>query len=256
MYQPNSPLRMTRRQALKAGAFALAASAVSPWVGGQSMIDGRFSPLFKLPPLPYAADALEPEIDAKTMLLHHDSVQASYVAQLNNDISKIPDFYFRIKEKGTGEDSLASVLANLDSVPKGIRVSVKDDAGGHYNHSLFWQMMKGGGGGKPVGELLNALEKNFSGFDQFSAEFSEKALALFGDGWAWLSLDGDRLKIETLPDEDSPLSLGHQVLLGVDLWEHAYYLKYQNDRKAYVSAWFNVVNWDYVSARFARLRRR
>jgi superoxide dismutase, Fe-Mn family len=259
MEQPNSHwskrIMMTRRQALKTGAFALAATTLSPWVGAQSIIDGRFMPLFRLPPLPYAADALEPEIDARTMLIHHDSVHASYVGQLNNAVSSIPDFYFEVKEKGTDQESVAKLITNLDSVPKQIRGSVKDNAGGHFNHSLFWQLMKGGGRSNPTGELLNAIQKNFGGVDQFKDEFSKSALALFSNGWTWLSIDGDRLRIENLPNEDSPLSLGRQVLLGIDLWEHAYYLKYQNDRGGYVSAWFNVINWDYVSARYTSLRR-
>jgi Fe-Mn family superoxide dismutase len=239
---------MTRRHALKttalAGAACLAASmggasaqpapaAASPSTGGP----------FTLPPLPYPFDALEPQIDARTMEIHHDKHHAAYVTNLNKAAAEFPDL---------GKKTVEELLQDLDSVPEKVRMAVRNQGGGHYNHSLFWQMMKKGGGGEPTAELDKAIASKFASFAAFKDQFTKAALGQFGSGWAWLVLTNKELKIQSTPNQDSPVSHGASPLLGVDVWEHAYYLKYQNRRPDYVAAWFNVVNWDYVSERFEK----
>jgi Fe-Mn family superoxide dismutase len=193
-----------------------------------------------LPPLPYAFDALEPHIDAQTMQIHHDKHHAAYVANLNKAVAEYPDL---------GKKAVEDLLKDLNTVPEKIRTAVRNNAGGHYNHSMFWQMMKKNGGGKPSGELSKAIDKKFGSFDAFKSQFAKAGLGQFGSGWAWLVSEGGDLKIESTPNQDSPISEGKQPLLGMDVWEHAYYLKYQNRRADYISSWFNVINWDYVSQR-------
>ncbi len=239
---------MTRRHALKttalAGAACLAASmggasaqpapaAASPSTGGP----------FTLPPLPYPVDALEPHIDARTMEIHHDKHHAAYVTNLNKAVAEFPDL---------GKKNVEELLQDLDSVPEKVRMAVRNQGGGHYNHSLFWQMMKKGGGGEPTTELAKAISSKFGSFATFKDQFTKAALGQFGSGWAWLVLTNKELKIQSTPNQDSPVSHSASPLLGVDVWEHAYYLKYQNRRPDYVAAWFNVVNWDYVSERFEK----
>jgi len=204
---------------------------------------------FTLPPLPYAFDALEPYIDKQTMEIHHDKHHAAYVANLNKAVAGWPDFKTRL-----GDMSIEVLLKDLNSVPENIRTAVRNNGGGHYNHSLFWQMMKKGGGGEPTGDLAAAISTSFGNFSAFKDNFSKAALGQFGSGWAWLVLDGSTLKIETMPNQDTSLSAGHPPLLGLDVWEHAYYLKYQNKRADYITAWFNVVNWDFASERYAKLK--
>jgi superoxide dismutase, Fe-Mn family len=242
---------MTRRQAIKTTALATAACAAAlPLANAQTTttantsIGDTLSP-FKLPPLPYAYDALEPHIDAKTMEIHHDKHHAAYIANLNKAL--------------TGHDNLQSqslegLLMNPKSLPESIRMSVQNNCGGHYNHSLFWQMMSKGGGGEPKGALASAIDKSFKNFSSFKEEFSKAATTRFGSGWAWLVMDGSKtLTVESTPNQDTLLPMSKNVLLGVDVWEHAYYLKYQNRRPEYVAAFFNVINWDFVADRFNKL---
>ena len=237
---------MTRRQALKTSVLAAAGWAtMRPEADAQSAaaVPSASGP-FQLPPLGYAFDALEPHIDAQTMQIHHDKHHAAYVTNLNNALREAPDL---------GSKSIEDLLKSLDGVPERIRSAVRNNGGGHYNHSLFWQMMKKGGGGGPKGELARAIESKFGSLSAFKDEFSAAATRVFGSGWAWLSLAGRDLRIESAPNQDTPLSQGRQPLLGLDVWEHAYYLKYQNRRADYIAAWHNVVDWDFVSDRYAKL---
>jgi Fe-Mn family superoxide dismutase len=237
---------MTRRQAIKTTALAGAAIATLPSALAQtnSPAPAANEP-FTLPPLPYAYDALEPHIDAKTMHIHHDKHHAAYVANLNKAVSGITDL---------GILEITHLLTHLDNLPENIRAAVRNNGGGHYNHSLFWQMMKPKGGGEPSGELAKAIEAAFGNFSAFKENFSKAALGQFGSGWAWLVSDGKTLKIEPTPNQDTPLSAGKTPLLGLDVWEHAYYLKYQNKRADYIAAWWNIVNWDFVAERYAKAK--
>ena len=250
---------MTRRQAIKTTALAGAALATLP--GAIAQIETGPGDLIQtlvstaptpaaLPPLPYAYDALEPHIDARTMKIHHDRHHKTYVDNLNKALMQFDWSGF----KATDEGWLTSMLKNLDSVPESIRTAVRNNGGGHYNHSLFWQLMKKDGGGGPAGELGKAVDASFGSFTAFKEDFTRAALGQFGSGWAWLVLDGKQLKIQPTPNQDTPLSSGKTPLLGLDVWEHAYYLKYQNKRVDYIAAWFNVVNWDFVSEHYARLK--
>jgi Fe-Mn family superoxide dismutase len=194
-----------------------------------------------VPPLPYAFDALEPHIDAQTMQIHHDKHHAAYVTNLNKAVAEFPEL---------GKQPVGDLLKDLSAIPEKIRTAVRNQGGGHYNHSMFWLMMKKNGGGEPTGELSRAIDKKFGSFAAFKAQFTKAAAGQFGSGWAWLIADGGALKIVATPNQDSPISEGKQPLLGLDVWEHAYYLKYQNRRPEYIAAWFNVINWDYVADRF------
>jgi Fe-Mn family superoxide dismutase len=197
---------------------------------------------FVLPPLPYDYSALEPYIDEHTMHLHHDKHHATYVKNLNNAVTDLP---------GLALSSPEDLFKRLDKMPDAVRNIVRNNLGGHYNHSLFWQMMKKGGGGEPTGDLAKAVDKAFGSHTAFQDSFTKSALKVFGSGWAWLTIDAaGALLIENTPNQDSPIALGRTPLLGLDVWEHAYYLKYENRRAEYIAAWFNVVNWDYVSGRF------
>jgi Fe-Mn family superoxide dismutase len=153
-----------------------------------------------------------------------------------------------------GKKSVEDLLKDLNSMPEKIRMAIRNQGGGHYNHSLFWQMMKKNGGGEPKGQLASALDKSFGSYSGFRDKFTESATKVFGSGWAWLIMDGKELKIESAPNQDSPISQGKEPLLGIDVWEHAYYLKYQNRRPEYITAWFNVVNWDFVTERYEKLK--
>lgn len=198
---------------------------------------------YTLPPLPYPADALEPFIDARTMELHHDKHQGAYVANLNKAVADYPDL---------GKMPVEDLLKDLNAVPEKIRVAVRNQGGGHYNHSLFWQMMKKNGGAPKAG-LAQAIDKNFGSLSAFKDKLGEAATKVFGSGWAWLVLNGKELEIEASANQDTPLSQGKPVLLGIDVWEHAYYLKYQNRRLEYINAWLKIINWDFVSERFDKL---
>ncbi|MGA2641989.1 MAG: superoxide dismutase [Spirochaetia bacterium] len=195
---------------------------------------------YSLPDLPYAFNALEPHIDAKTMEIHHGKHHATYVTKLNAALDKAPSFQGRPIEE---------ILKSLDSIPADIRTAVRNHGGGHLNHSLFWKMLSPKGGGKPSGELATTLDKNFGSFDAFKDQFGNAAANLFGSGWAWLCVDAaGKLVIISLPNQDSPLSQGLKPVLGLDVWEHAYYLRYQNRRSDYIAAFWNVVSWEQVAA--------
>ena len=198
---------------------------------------------YKLPPLPYGYDALEPYIDAETMHLHHDKHHASYVDHLNAVVDGYPDLASR-----TVED----LIAHLDSLPEQIRTSVRNQGGGDANHSFWWPTLSKNGGSQPKAELGKDIDSQFGSFSKFQDQFSKSAGAVFGSGWAWLTLAPDgRLLIETCANQDSPLSNGRTPILGIDVWEHAYYLKYRNRRPEYVAAFFQIVNWDFVSGQYA-----
>ncbi len=196
----------------------------------------------ELPALPYAFDALEPHIDARTMEIHHDRHHAAYVNNLNAALDKHPELF---------EKSLDELLASLDSVPEDIRGAVRNNGGGHANHTLFWELMSKNGGGAPTGALAEAINSTFGSFDSFKEEFAKAATTRFGSGWAWLVVDGGKLSITSTPNQDTPVMEGKTPILGLDVWEHAYYLNYQNKRPDYIAAFWNVVNWDEVSKRFA-----
>lgn len=208
---------------------------------GQAQTTNGAQP-FTLPPLPYAYEALEPYIDAETMHLHHDKHHATYVNNLNNAVANSPD---------VAKLSVEDLVRHLDKVPESIRTVVRNNGGGHANHSFFWQTMHNGGSDHPQGDLARAIESKFGGFPGFQDQFTKAVLSVFGSGWAWLSLnDKHELAIETTPNQDSPWTAGRIPLLGIDVWEHAYYLKYKNIRADYISAFQRVVSWDAVSERF------
>ena len=195
---------------------------------------------FTLPPLPYPYDALEPHIDEATMKLHHGKHHQAYVDKLNAAIAG----------SEWESKSLDEIMASLDKVPDKIKAAVRNNGGGHYNHSLFWQWMSPTGGGEPTGKVAEAINAKFGSFAKFKEEFEAAGMSRFGSGWVWLIQDGGELSITTTPYQDCPVSEGKKVLLGNDLWEHAYYLKYQNRRPEYLAAWWNVVNWNKVTELF------
>ncbi len=198
---------------------------------------------FELPPLPYDYAALEPTIDAQTMTLHHDKHHATYVANLNGAVDKHPEL---------GEKTPEDLLKNLDAVPEDVRTVVRNNGGGHVNHTMFWQIMKPNGGGEPTGNIADQIKTDFGSFEDFKKKFNETTAKQFGSGWGWLVWKGGKLEIVTTPNQDSPLSQGLYPILGNDVWEHAYYLKYQNKRPDYLAAWWSVVNWEEVGKRFAK----
>lgn len=195
---------------------------------------------FELPPLPYAFNALEPHIDATTMEIHHDRHHKAYVDNANAALA------------GTAweNSSVEDVLTSLDQIPEDIRMAVRNNAGGHYNHSLFWEIMGPGGGGAPGGALGAAIDSTFGSLDDLKARVNDAGVKRFGSGWTWLVVSGGGLEVMSTPNQDTPLSEGKAPILGIDVWEHAYYLEYQNKRPVYLDAWWNVVNWDAVSARY------
>jgi Fe-Mn family superoxide dismutase len=198
---------------------------------------------YTLPDLPYAFDALEPHIDAKTMEIHHGKHHAAYVNNVNNALANNADLAAK---------SIDDLMRELSKVPEAIRTAVRNNGGGHSNHSMFWKLMKKGGGGAPKGELAAAIDKKFGTFDKFQEQFTNAGMTRFGSGWAWLSVDGKKeLQLSSSANQDTPLSDGVTPVLGLDVWEHAYYLKYQNRRPDYIKAWWNVVDWDAVAARYA-----
>jgi Fe-Mn family superoxide dismutase len=200
----------------------------------------------ELPELPYSFDALEPHIDAMTMEIHHGKHHAAYVANLNAALEKYPALF---------DTSLDDLLRGLASVPEDIRAAVRNNGGGHANHSFFWPLLAGSGGGSPTGELATAIDSTFGSFDAFKMEFSTAAKTRFGSGWAWLSLnDSGRLAVSSTANQDTPVSDGAIPVVGLDVWEHAYYLKYQNRRPDYVAAFWNIVNWEQANANFLAAR--
>jgi len=202
---------------------------------------------YTLPPLPYTYDALEPYIDAETMHLHHDKHHASYVEHLNAAVAGHPE---------VAGKSVEELLAHLDTVPESIRTAIRNQGGGDANHSFWWPTLSRSGGDSPKAELAKEIDAQFGSFDQFQEKFSKAATGVFGSGWAWLTLGGEgKLQIETTANQDSPITNGRTPILGLDVWEHAYYLKYQNRRPEYVAAFFHVVNWDFVSGQYAAARK-
>jgi len=196
----------------------------------------------ELPKLPYSYDALEPHIDARTMEIHYTKHHQTYVNNLNAALEKHPDLQGK---------SVEDLLKNLNAVPEDIRTTVRNNGGGHLNHTMFWPMMGPNGGGEPKGELAGAINSAFGSFANFKDQFSKAAAGRFGSGWAWLCVDkGGKLTITSTPNQDNPVSDGLRPVLGLDVWEHAYYLKYQNRRPDYISAWWNVVNWDQVAKNY------
>jgi|SRR5579875_214100 len=200
----------------------------------------------KLPPLPYSFDALEPYIDAKTMEIHHDKHHGGYVNNLNKALEGHADLQ-RL--------SVEDLLRQINKVPEAIRTAVRNNGGGHANHSLFWPLMKKGGGGEPRGEIAEAIKSAFGSFADFKAKFNDAATKRFGSGWAWLVLDSGKLAVESTANQDSPLMDGKKPVMGLDVWEHAYYLKYQNRRPEYIEAWWNVVNWDQVNQNYTHAKK-
>jgi superoxide dismutase, Fe-Mn family len=199
---------------------------------------------YEVPALPYSPDALEPHIDEQTMNIHHDKHHQAYVDKVNAAL------------EGTdlADKPIEDVLKNLDAVPDDKRKAVRNNGGGHYNHSLFWEWMSPDGGGEPDGDLAEAINAKFGSFEDFKAKFKETGVNQFGSGWSWLVLDGGELAVVGTPNQDNPISEGKTPLLGVDVWEHAYYLKYQNKRPDYIDAWWNTVNWAKVAERYAAAR--
>lgn len=196
---------------------------------------------YELPQLPYAYDALEPHIDKETMNIHHTKHHNTYVTNLNNALAGHDDLLSK---------SVEELIANLDAVPESARTAVRNNGGGHANHSLFWELLSPNGGGNPSGALAEAIDSKFGSFDTFKEEFAKAATTRFGSGWAWLAVNNGELEVTSTPNQDSPLMDGKTPLLGLDVWEHAYYLNYQNRRPDYIGAFWNVVNWDEVSKRY------
>ena len=198
-----------------------------------------------LPSLPYDFGALEPHIDARTMEIHHGKHHQAYVDNLNKALEKAPDLQ-RL--------SLDELMRNLGKAPESVRTAIRNNGGGHWNHTMFWEIMGPKGGGEPSGALGDAVKKTFGGFDKFKEQLTEAGKTRFGSGWAWLVVDGGSLRVESTPNQDNPLMEGRQPVLGIDVWEHAYYLKYQNRRPDYIAAWWNVVNWPAVAKRYEKVR--
>jgi Fe-Mn family superoxide dismutase len=199
-----------------------------------------------LPPLPYATDALEPYIDKMTMEIHHGKHHGGYVNNLNKALEGHSDLQSL---------SIDQLLAGLDRVPEAIRTAVRNNGGGHWNHSLFWKIMKKGGGGEPSGALADEIKSSFGSFADFKTKFAAAGAGRFGSGWAWVILKDGKLTIDSTPNQDNPLMSGQKAIMGLDVWEHAYYLKYQNRRPDYIEAWWNVVNWEQVASNYAAAKK-
>lgn len=198
---------------------------------------------YKLPELPYAYDALEPHIDARTMEIHHTKHHNTYVTNVNAALEGHEDL---------ASKSVEELISNMDAIPEDIRTAVRNNGGGHANHSLFWEILSPNGGGEPTGALADEINEKWGSFDAFKEEFAKAAATRFGSGWAWLVLDNGKLDIMSTPNQDSPLMEGKTPILGLDVWEHAYYLNYQNRRPDYIGAFWNVVNWDEVAKRYGK----
>ncbi len=242
----NAMTHLNRRQMLRSAGAGLAALALSPLYAAARGSAAADPDGFTLPPLPYPYDALEPSIDKETMTIHHDKHHAAYVKNLNDALKDHPDFL---------KMDVVEVLKNVDKLPKDIQQKVINNGGGHLNHSLFWLWMAPkdkGGGGEPTGDLDKAIGEAFGDFAKFKAKMKASALGRFGSGWAWLVLKDGKLNVVSSPNQDTPLiTSGAAPILGVDVWEHAYYLKYHQDRGKYVDAWWDVVNWKDAADRYA-----
>ena len=232
---------MSRRDAiLTLGAWA-ALLGIGLFSPVRAASPGVAAPLLRLPPLPYAYDALEPHIDARTMELHYTKHHQTYVTNANKVLEKHPDWY---------EGDATKLLKKLDTLPEPEKTALRNNLGGHVNHAFFWQILAPKAGGEPQGEVAGAISSAFGSFEAFKTQFGEAAAKRFGSGWAWLVNSGGKLSIVSTANQDSPLSAGVTPILGLDVWEHAYYLKYQNRRADYIAAFWNVVNWDHVNAFF------
>lgn len=241
----NSPILLTRRDALKslgAGVALLGLGAIGGRAATGAAKAGATLQPFTLPNLAYAYDALEPHFDAKTMEIHHSKHHQAYINNANQAIAKLPAL-----QKMSAEE----MLRDLSALPEAARTTLRNNVGGHLNHAHFWSVIGPNGGGTPKGPLADAITKDFKSFDAFKKRFSDTAMSRFGSGWAWLSLKDGKLVVTSTGNQDTPLSTGATPLLGLDVWEHAYYLKYQNRRADYVSAFWNVVKWDRVAANLA-----
>ena len=235
---------INRRQAIQRTALVAGAVAAAPAVLAQPATPAPGP--FTLAPLPYAADSLEPFIDAQTMTIHHDKHHLAYVTNLNKAVAA---------NAALAAKPVEELVRNLDTLPADIRTAVRNHGGGHYNHDLFWKSLKKNNGAGPKGELAKAIDAKFGSFTKFQEEFTKAAMTQFGSGWAWLTIDGSKeIRVEQTANQDVPLSAGRTPLLGLDVWEHAYYLKYQNKRPDYVAAFYNVINWDFVAERYAKLK--
>ncbi len=201
---------------------------------------------FEVPALPYDYAALEPFIDEATMKLHHDKHHQAYVTNLNGAIEKHPELAGKSPEE---------LIKDLASLPEDVRKVIQNNGGGHVNHTMFWEIMKPKGGGEPVGEVADLIKDAFGSYDDFKKQFNETTAKQFGSGWGWVVYDGGKLKIVTTANQDNPMSQGHYPILGNDIWEHAYYLKYQNKRPDYLAAWWNTVNWDAINKRLATAKK-
>jgi superoxide dismutase, Fe-Mn family len=231
-----------RRALLLGGAASLAAAAAITGPSRPALAQGTASGSVALPPLPYAFDACEPHIDAQTMQLHHGRHHAAYVQALTAALREHPQ---------VAQLPLERVLGSLGEVPEAIRTAVRNNGGGHANHTMFWEIM-GGRGGAPTGELLQAIDRDLGGFDKMKTDFNAMGGRVFGSGWVFVTVDrAGKLALASKPNQDSPLMDGGRALIGNDVWEHAYYLKYNNRRADYLQAWWNVVNWERVAARYA-----
>ena len=240
----NATLMINRRKAVQKTALLSATLSIGSSIALHQTHAAEVSASFTLPTLPYSFDALEPHIDAQTMQIHHGKHHAAYVAGLNKAVAD---------KAALASKPVEVLLKDLGMVPEAIRSAVRNHGGGHANHSLFWQSLKKNGGGRPSGELAKAIDRKFASFTGFQEKFTDAALKQFGSGWAWLSLGANKdLLVESTPNQDSPLSAGRVPLLGIDVWEHAYYLKYQNRRADYVAAFYSVINWDFVSERYLK----
>lgn len=244
---------MNRRSALKMlGACASLTAAgqiteTKTWAQAAAAQPAPAEGPYKLPPLPYAYDALEPYIDAETMHLHHDKHHASYVEHLNTAVAGHPELAGK---------SVEELITYLDTVPEAIRTAVRNQGGGDANHSFWWPLLSKSGGAAPTAEFARDIDTEFGSFSRFQEQFSKSAAGVFGSGWAWLTLaKNGKLQIETTSNQDSPLSSRRTPILGIDIWEHAYYLKYQNRRPEYVAAFFHIVNWDYVNGQYAAAKK-
>lgn len=244
-------MTLTRRQALVSFGFGSVALALrrpttaaidtaAPSPAAPPAVPQAATGPYTLPPLPYPFSALEPHIDAKTMEIHHDRHHQAYVNNLNAALAKAGDLARR---------PLDDLLRQLDAVPEAIRTAVRNNGGGHQNHTQFWTLMAPNAGGPPTGAIADAITSTFGSFETFKERFTQEALGVFGSGWAWLSDENGKLVIHSSPNQDSPLMQGRRPIMGLDVWEHAYYLKYQNRRADYVSAWWNVVSWAEVNRR-------
>ncbi len=237
---------LTRRSLMAHGVGLLGATAGLSLLNPRSANASFAADGYTLPPLPYAFNALEPHIDAKTMEIHHDKHHQAYITNLNNALKDYPNLQGKPIEK---------LIAELSAIPEAIRTAVRNNGGGHYNHSLFWQLLTPSGGGEPTGDVAKAIKSELGGFAAFKEAFGKAATTRFGSGWAWLTVGKDgKLAISSSANQDSPISEGISPILALDVWEHAYYLKYQNRRPEYIAAFWNVVNWPEVEKLYAKAK--